>query len=177
MISKAPASSSRRRYGYTTGIVLSLLLCPQAFSEPVSGALSTNEISAHRVVSGRFSDVYEALEFALADRGLTISHVSHIDKMLQRTAAAVGAEKPLYLAARSVAFCSAGLSRDMMEADIHHIIFCPYNILIYETAANPGQVHLAYRLLQAPGATPKSRQALAAIEALLSDILSATVEF
>jgi len=85
------------------------------------------------------------LESAILDRGLVVDHVSHVGDMLNRTASDVGADRQLYTVADVYLFCSATLSREMMEADIQNIGHCPYGVFIYEEAAEPGTVHVGYR--------------------------------
>lgn len=129
----------------------------------------------HYTVHGRFTDVLENLEFFIAERGITISNRSHIAAMLQRTREAVGATKQIYLNAEVLGFCSAQLSRNMLEADPHGIVFCPYNIAIYELADQPGVIHLAYQPPPIVGSEP-SQAAVRAIIDLVDGILRGAAE-
>jgi hypothetical protein len=57
--------------------------------------------------------------------------------MLKRTAGDVEAGKALYKDAEFFTFCSAVVSRKVMEADIGDIAYCPYVVFAYE-AEKPG---------------------------------------
>ncbi len=94
---------------------------------------------------GNFNDIKAFLISAIEERGIKISSTSYISKMLQRTAEEVEGAKDIFTNAEAIEFCSATLSREMMEDDPHNILFCPYTILIYEVAKDPGTVYLSYR--------------------------------
>lgn len=118
----------------------------------------------------KFEDVKEDVVNAVTKRGLVVDYTAHIGGMLDRTAKDVGATKKVYDRAEAVQFCSATLSRKMMEADPANIVFCPYVIVIYTLAADPGTVHVGYRRPQQAG-TPASRASLKAVDDLLSGIV------
>ncbi|WP_319546670.1 DUF302 domain-containing protein [Ruegeria conchae] len=79
---------------------------------------------------GSFDDATFAVESAIVDRGLVIDHVSHVGEMLSRTGADVGSSTEIFKAADVFLFCSAVLSREVMEADPMNIVHCPYNIFV-----------------------------------------------
>ena len=79
---------------------------------------------------GSFDDATFSVESAIIGRGLVIDYVSHTGEMLNRTAADVGSEKILFEAADVFLFCSAQLSREVMEADPMNIALCPYAIFV-----------------------------------------------
>lgn len=91
---------------------------------------------------GSFEDATFALENAIIGRGLVIDYVSHTGEMLARTAADVGSTKELFAAADVFLFCSAQLSREVMEADPMNIAHCPYGIFV---ADQGGKVIIGYR--------------------------------
>lgn len=122
-----------------------------------------------------FEDVKDDVVNAVAKRGLVVDYTAHIGTMLDRTAKDVGATKRVYARAEAVQFCSATLSRKMMEADPANIVFCPYVIVIYALAADPGTVHVGYRRPQLVGAAG-SRAALKAVDDLLSGIVREAVK-
>lgn len=95
---------------------------------------------------GEFNDIKAFLVSAIEQRGIKISNTAYISNMLQRTGEDIGDAKPIYKHAEAIMFCSATLSREMMQADPHNIVFCPYTILIYELARDPGTTFLSYRL-------------------------------
>ena len=96
-------------------------------------------------VEAEFEDVAFGIESAILDRGFTIDHISHVGEMLNRTAADVGATTQVYERADVYLFCSAVLSRKMMEVDPANIGHCPYSVFLYELTGSSGTVHVGYR--------------------------------
>ncbi|MBU3261483.1 DUF302 domain-containing protein [Roseovarius sp. PS-C2] len=92
-----------------------------------------------------FEDVTFGLETAIVNLGLVIDHVSHVGEMLERTRADVGSDVVLFTQADAYSFCSATLSREVMEADPMNIAFCPYSVFVAERADTPGEVIVGYR--------------------------------
>lgn len=82
---------------------------------------------------GSFEDATFAVESAIVGQGLVIDYVSHVGEMLNRTGADVGSDKPIFKAADVFVFCSAVVSREVMEADPMNIAHCPYGIFVAET--------------------------------------------
>lgn len=82
---------------------------------------------------GSFEDATFAVETAIVGQGLVIDYVSHVGEMLNRTAEDVGSDKMLFKAADIFIFCSAVVSREVMEADPMNIAHCPYGIFVAET--------------------------------------------
>lgn len=82
---------------------------------------------------GSFEDASFAVESAIIGRGLVIDYVSHTGEMLNRTGADVGSDVKLFEEADIFLFCSATLSRKVMEADLMNIAHCPYGIFVAET--------------------------------------------
>lgn len=121
-------------------------------------------------VKGRFDDIRSFLELAITDRGMVINNVAHIGTMLDRTGKDIGASKRVYLHAEAIEFCSATLSRRMMEANPDNIVFCPYIIALYVLPDSPGVVHIAYRRPPRIG-TGESQAALHAVDTLLREIV------
>ncbi|MEX0369884.1 MAG: DUF302 domain-containing protein [Tateyamaria sp.] len=91
---------------------------------------------------GSFDDATFAVESAIVDRGLVIDYVSHVGDMLNRTGADVGSDTKLFDAADIFIFCSAILSREVMETDPMNIAHCPYGIFVAE---REGEVMVGYR--------------------------------
>ena len=83
---------------------------------------------------GSFEDATFAVETAIVGQGLVIDHVSHVGEMLNRTGADVGSDTEVFMAADVFTFCSAVVSREVMEADPANIAHCPYGIYVTETA-------------------------------------------
>jgi uncharacterized protein (DUF302 family) len=90
---------------------------------------------------GSFDDATFAVRNAIIGEGLVIDYVSHVGDMLNRTREDVGGEK-LFEAADIFIFCSAVVSREVMEADPMNIAHCPYGIFVTE---RDGQVQIGYR--------------------------------
>ena len=91
---------------------------------------------------GTFDDATFNLESAILDRGLVIDHVSHTGEMLARTGADVGSDVVIFDNAEIFLFCTAVLSRKVMEADPSNIRHCPYSIFVTDRA---GRVEVGYR--------------------------------
>ena len=92
---------------------------------------------------GSFEDAAFGVESAILDRGLVIDYVSHVGEMLERTRADVGGEM-LFEEADIFIFCSAVLSRKVMEADPMNIAHCPYGVFVAQMG---GEVMVGYRNL------------------------------
>ncbi|WP_292294792.1 DUF302 domain-containing protein [Marivita sp.] len=92
-----------------------------------------------------FEDVTFGLENAILDEGLVIDHVSHTGDMLERTKGDVGSEVTLYLEADIYSFCSAKISREVMEADPMNISFCPYDIFVMVRPDTPETTTIGFR--------------------------------
>ncbi|MBC7132197.1 MAG: DUF302 domain-containing protein [Roseovarius sp.] len=91
---------------------------------------------------GSFEDATFAVESAIVGRGLVIDLRSHVGEMLNRTGADVGSDVRIFEAADIFLFCSATLSREVMEADPMNIAHCPYGIFVAE---RDGAVMVGYR--------------------------------
>jgi len=93
-----------------------------------------------------FEDAAFAVESAILDRGLVIDYVSHTGEMLARTKEDVGGAQDLFEAADIYLFCSASLSRQVMEADPMNVAHCPYGVFVTD---RDGQVNIGYRNMPA----------------------------
>ncbi|MBO6886108.1 MAG: DUF302 domain-containing protein [Marivita sp.] len=114
-----------------------------------------------------FDDVTFGLENAILDAGLVIDHISHTGDMLERTKGDVGSDVTLFLHADVYSFCSAKLSRDVMEADPMNIVFCPYDIFVMVRPETPEVTTIGFRTF--PDGAMKT------IEALLDSIAKAAI--
>jgi hypothetical protein len=123
------------------------------------------------VTEGNFADIRENLDLAITGQGLIIDHVSHVGTMLDTTGKDLGATRQVYLQAEVLAFCSATLSREMLEANPFNLVYCPYTIQIFETPEQPGKVYVGYRRPKISG-SEASRIALKKVDDLLADIVS-----
>ena len=118
----------------------------------------------------KFADVRDELQAAIEGKGLQVDHVSFVSRMLERTGKDMGATRKVYADAQAFVFCSAALSRKAMEADPSNAALCPYSIMVYATAQDPGTVHVAYRRPWRPDGSAASKAALKEVEALLDGI-------
>ena len=112
-------------------------------------ALMTTAASAQEfktyTTQDAFEDVAFAVESAILSKGLVIDSISHTGAMLERTRADVGSDKVLFLAADVYEFCSASISREVMEADPDNFHFCPYAIRIDERPDTAGTVTVSHQ--------------------------------
>ena len=91
---------------------------------------------------GSFDDASFAIENAIIDRGLVIDYTSHVGDMLNRTGADVGSDVAIFDNAQIFLFCSAAVSRRVMEADPMNIMHCPYGIFVADMG---GEVMIGHR--------------------------------
>ena len=77
-----------------------------------------------------YDDVVFNLENAILDRGLVVDTVHEVGDMLARTREDVGSDVVIFENAAVFSFCSAQLSRKVMEADPMNIAYCPYNVFV-----------------------------------------------
>lgn len=136
--------------------LIALVLLPPS----QAGAASEAAVTA---VPGRFDEIRDALVFAIEGKGLVINYTGHIGSMLERTGKDIGAGRRVYDQAESFEFCSARVSRQMMEADPANIVNCPFVVSVYTLPGKPGTVFLAYR---------KPMAGLKAVEALLRELVA-----
>ncbi|MBT9568376.1 MAG: DUF302 domain-containing protein [Thiobacillus sp.] len=146
---------------------------PAAAPAAKASADGSKEVAdAYNVVfktQGKFSDVRDNVAMAIEGKGLKITHSNFIAAMLDRTGADLGLTSKIYENAEQMEFCSATVSRDMMKADPHAIVLCPYSLAVYQMP-NDKNVYIAFR--KPPAAKdPETRRALAEVEKLLRAIV------
>lgn len=122
-----------------------------------------------------FDTVKQNVQEALTGRGLVVNNVAHIGDMLERTGKDLGGARQVYVKAEAIEFCSASVSRKMMEADPHNIVFCPYIIAIYVLPETPDKTYVSFRKPTLVG-SKQSRGALKEVETLLRDIIKEAIE-
>lgn len=115
---------------------------------------------------GSFDDAAFAVEDAIISKGLVIDYRSHTGDMLERTRADVGSDIVLFDHADIFLFCSAVVSRKVMEADPANIVHCPYSIYVADRA---GEVTIGFR--DYPDGP------MQAVENLLTEIVEEAVSF
>ncbi len=153
------------------------LLLPLLTGALLAGCVSTPKpaapLAADHLVqyskTANFEDVREDLQLAIQGRGLVVDHTSHVHNMLERTGKDLGLTKKIYKDADAYSFCSATVSRTMMEADAHNVVFCPFTITVYATVSEPNKVYIAYRRPPLIG-NEASKAALKAVHDLLDGI-------
>lgn len=119
---------------------------------------------------GKFEEVRDDLKMAIEGKGLVVDYQSYLNRMLDRTGKDVGSAKSIYLDAQAFVFCSASLSRKTMEADPANAAMCPYSMVVYATAKEPGRIHVSYRRPWRSDGAPASKAALKDVEKLLDAI-------
>ena len=137
-----------------------------------SASALANEPVTYNRKGATYEDVRLELETAIVNEGLKIDYTGNIAAMLQRTGPDVGSNQPIYQHAEFFTFCSAKLSRAMMEADPATMSQCPYVMFIYQRAATTRDVVVGYRKVSAPG---RAAKALEEINQLLDRIARAAV--
>jgi uncharacterized protein (DUF302 family) len=69
-----------------------------------------------------------------------IDFTSHTGDMLERTRETIGSDVVLFEHADIFNFCSASLSRKVMEADIMNVVHCPYRIFVIQKGGSDNVV-------------------------------------
>jgi uncharacterized protein (DUF302 family) len=119
------------------------------------------------VVKGDYASVKDDVVAAIDQRGLVVNSVSHIGDMLERTGRDLGRTRRIYDKAEVVEFCSAVVSRNLMEADPRNVVYCPFSIAVYTLPGRAGEVFLAYR--KYPAGAPTS-QVTELVEGIIADV-------
>jgi len=140
-------------YGFLIALLTSLII-------PVHA----EEWRSTQAIAGNFADTRDAVVMAIENRGLVINFTGHISEMLDRTASDLGHARRIYEQAEVLEFCSASLSRQMMEADPHEIVNCPFTIAVYSLAGDTRKTWVGYR-------KPEGKSA-ALLEKLLREIVA-----
>lgn len=127
-------------------------------------------VAFHTRQGAKFEDVRDDLKAAIESRGFVVDYHAHIARMLERTGKDVGSTRAIYADAEAFQFCSAALSRRMMEADPANVAMCPYTLVVYALAGQPGQVTVAFRRPVREGASAASAAVLREVDAVLDAI-------
>ena len=96
-------------------------------------------------VEDSFDNVAFAVESAIIGEGLVIDYISHVGEMLERTRGDVGGTTTVFSQADIYLFCSALVSRKVMEADPTNLQYCPYGIFVSESPETPGTITVGFR--------------------------------
>ena len=127
-------------------IVFIMLLSVSAIVYAANVKLETKDYKFYKF-QGSYENVRVDLDYAITGRGIKVNGVSHIGDMLERTGKDIGRTNKIFAHAEAIQFCSATLSRDMMEADPMNIVYCPYIIYIYSLPDEKESVYVGYRKL------------------------------
>lgn len=132
-------------------------------------ALAT-PVGAQQIVTVPFDGTPDDADFtvvaAIEGEGLVIDYTAQVGAMLARTGADLGTgASPVGGAARSYQFCSATVSRDVMQANPLNVAHCPYSIFVAEI---DGETVVGYRSF--------SDASMAPVNDLLARILAAALE-
>ena len=114
---------------------------------------------------GSVEDAVFVLESAIVGEGLVVEFTSHVGEMLERTGADLGAGPSPVGDAQILLFCSATVSREVMEADPTNIANCPYSVF---AAAIDGRTVIGHRTF--------SEASMAPVNELLARIVAAATE-
>jgi uncharacterized protein (DUF302 family) len=119
---------------------------------PLAAALLLSAAAAHAgppatvTVQDSFDNVTFAVQNAITNAGLVVDTVSHTGDMLERTKQDVGSNRTLFLHADIFTFCSAVVSRQVMEADPMNLQYCPYRIFVAERPEAPGTIIVGHEV-------------------------------
>ena len=115
-----------------------------AVAMALAGPVSAESVVTYET-NETFDDVIFGLESAIVDEGLVIDSISHTGAMLERTRKDVGSGVTLFTHADIYSFCSANLSRKVMEADPMNIMFCPYDIFVFVQPDRPDSTVIGFK--------------------------------
>lgn len=122
-----------------------------------------------------FEEAKSGLKFAVGNLGMVISDELHLSEMLDRTGADIGAAKRVFEHAETIAWCSASLSRKMVEAQPTSLVFCPFAISLYTLEGQPDKVYAAYRKPYLGEASDAARAIMEEVEAMYQEVAEAAV--
>ncbi|MFO6464316.1 DUF302 domain-containing protein [Jannaschia sp. KMU-145] len=138
----------------------------------IAGAATLMTVAAHAqeaatvVFDGDVGDAAFAVENAIVGQGLVIDFVSHVGEMMTRTGADLDlGPSPVGEDAQIFVFCSATISREVMEADPMNVSHCPYGIFVAEIG---GETLVGRRVY--------AEESMAPVNALLEGIVTEATE-
>ena len=145
-------------------ILAMIALC----SLPMTGWGADNYAAIFKA-HGTYQEVRDQVQSAIEGKGLKINTTHKIADMLDRTGKDLGRTTRVYENAEQFDFCSADVSRRMMEADPHAIAMCPFLISVYKLPQDK-HVYIAYRK-PATTKNPALKKTLADVEKMMNDII------
>jgi len=120
------------------------VFCTAALLAAVSAPLVAGEAITF-TVDDPIEDVLFAVENEIIGRGLKIDNVSHVSTMLDRTGLDLGATEKIFFRAEGFSFCSATVSREVMEINPANLEYCPYTIHLYALPDTPDKTTVGFR--------------------------------
>ncbi len=151
----------------TIGVLLAWMGCALAGGE----AMQEEQKVRIYPTEEAYEDVVENIKMAIIERGMLVSGTLHISDMLNRTGPDLGFPD-VFEKAESVEFCSALISHKMAQAAPENVVICPFTIAVYVTKAQPGTVHVAYRVPRLAG---EADEAIGEILELLDGIVEDSI--
>lgn len=122
-----------------------------------------------------FSDVMEGLKMAIQERGMYINNVMNMGEMLERTGQDLGLGASPFGQAESIEFCSAVLSREMIQEDPARMVNCPFIISVYILPGDADTTYVAHR--EIPTDQVESSPIMAKVAEMLKSIAEAGVSW
>jgi len=146
-----------------TAINLLCLLVPAAIATQFTAMQSSDP----------YEDVVENVKDAIIGRGLNISNVLPAGEMLNRTGHDMGYPDNVFSHAKTIEFCSAMLSHQLVSINPNNMVLCPFTISIYQLSKDDKTVYVTYRT---PDAGPETKAVIDKVTQLIKSIVAEAVE-
>jgi uncharacterized protein (DUF302 family) len=124
-----------------------------------------------RAIEGDFDEIRDRVAFAVESQGLVVDHTANVGEMLARTGKDLGETRQIFGKAQVLEFCSALVSRRMVQADPQLLAFCPYGIAVYTLPGDSLTTYVAYRRMVTDAVSPAQKPVLERVESLLEAIV------
>ncbi len=124
-----------------------------------------------RAIEGDFAEIRDRVAFAVESQGLVVDHTANVGEMLARTGKDLGETRQIFGNVQVLEFCSALVSRRMVQADPQLLAFCPYGIAVYTLPGDSLTTYVAYRRMVTDAVSPAQKPALERVESLLEAIV------
>jgi len=124
-----------------------------------------------RAINGSFEEIRERVVFAVQSQGLVVDHTAKVGEMLERTGKDLGETQQIFGEAEVLEFCSALVSRRMVQADPQLLAFCPYGIAVYTLPGDSQTTYVSYRRMVTDVVSPAQKPVLERVESLLEAIV------
>jgi uncharacterized protein (DUF302 family) len=124
-----------------------------------------------RAIDGKFDEIRDRVVFAVQSQGLVVDHTAKVGDMLTRTGKDLGETRQVFGQAEVLEFCSALVSREMVQADPQLLAFCPYGIAVYTLPGDSLTTYVSYRRMVTDVVSPAQKPVLERVESLLKAIV------